>query len=619
MTKSIFTLFFSFLSFLLMAQNAGSLDLGFGTGGKVITSISAGADKAYATVIQSDGKIIVAGYTSSTITGKDFACVRYNANGTLDNSFGVSGIVTTDLQIGSDDIAYSITLQTDGKLLVAGYSDNGSNKSAAIVRYKTNGTVDSTFGTNGKVFTDFEPSKQDEIKVIKFHALTGKIIVGGASISSTTISKPVVARYNSNGTLDTTFNHTGIRLLWVTNLDYQYLFSVEDLSVQSNGKIYAAGWRDFPSMSWSADYWAAKINSDGTMDNTFSSDGVVTFNGTFNGNDKAYSLLLKSNNNIVIGGSSYIGDLYYRYNAFEVNSTANSVVSSYTKTISSGFGVNEIAYGLAEDLNGKLVLAGSTGTTSNKSFGITRANADFTNDATFNGTGYTTTTFGSNALSEAFDVAIQQDDNKIVAVGYTGNDFAIARYLGTTIPQLDSLRLLTPADLSVNLDTFQTLDWSTAPGATQYQFSIDVSSNFNVNPTTTLLSNSSITVTQLAYNTTYFWRVRATDGTNFGNWTTPWQFKTKAKVVTAVKNRQIENMSIYPNPVKNILTVSMPNLVEKNARLILFSVNGVSVKEAVFSSSQLSVDVANLPAGAYIYQIKFNDDVVKTGIIDVAK
>jgi hypothetical protein len=111
--------------------------------------------------------------------------------------------------------------------------------------------------------------------------------VGGASIISSSVSKPFVARYLSNGNIDTTFNNNGIRLLWITNLDYQYLFSVEDLAVQSNGKISVVGWRDFPGLSWDSDYWACRINSDGAMDVTFSSDGVNVFNGNYNGHDRA--------------------------------------------------------------------------------------------------------------------------------------------------------------------------------------------------------------------------------------------------------------------------------------------------------------------------------------------
>lgn len=147
------------LGIIIIASNvysqSGSLDSSFGTGGKVITSINSGADKAYAVALQTDGKIIVAGMTTNASTGKDFACLRYNSDGTLDSTFGTSGIVTNDVQTGSDDVVYSIAIQADGKIILAGYSDDGSNKNAALIRLNTNGTLDTSFGTSGKGINRF--------------------------------------------------------------------------------------------------------------------------------------------------------------------------------------------------------------------------------------------------------------------------------------------------------------------------------------------------------------------------------------------------------------------------------------------------------------------------------
>ena len=117
------------------------------------------------------------------------------------------------MQFGSDDVAYSLAIQSDGKIILGGYSDDGSQKKAALVRYNSNGTIDSSFGTSGKALTSFELTQSSEIKVLKIHALTGNIIVGGNTVISTNKAKPVIARYKSSGILDTTFNTTGIKLL----------------------------------------------------------------------------------------------------------------------------------------------------------------------------------------------------------------------------------------------------------------------------------------------------------------------------------------------------------------------------------------------------------------------
>ncbi|MDD4575593.1 MAG: T9SS type A sorting domain-containing protein [Bacteroidales bacterium] len=591
-------LILSFMSTLnLLAQPAGSLDPSFGNNGKVITSITAGQDHAYGIVVQSDGKIIAAGHSTSTITGKDFAMVRYNADGTLDNTFGINGLVTTDLQLGSDDVAYSIALQADEKIVLAGYSDNGSNKDAALVRYNTDGIIDSTFGNNGIVITDFENSQQDEIKVVKIHPL-GNIIVGGTTIISSSVSKPVIARYLSNGVLDNSFNNNGIRLLWITNLDYQYLFSVEDLVVQTNGKISAVGWRDFPGMQWDSDYWACRINSDGTMDNTFSSDGVNVYNGSFNGHDKAFAMLLKPNNNILMAGGGYQSTLKYDFTMFELNSNGN--IGSWSAKADWGSTLDDIAYGLAEDHNGRFVLAGSSGTSTNKTFALTRVNTNSSLDNNFGTSGKITTTFGSNTLNECFDIAIQSD-YKIVAVGYTGSDFAIARYLGDAIPELDNFQLITPANQSINQNFANlTFDWSDAFGATSYEIDIDTSQTFNSTQTFTS-STSNYNAINILPNTKYYWKVKASDGTNWGAYSNVWNFTTKVDP-TSIYEVYFSNLKIYPNPSSDFIHIETNNLWLNKPYKIIDKL-GKEVFSGLIDNELTIIQLDKLSSGIYILQI----------------
>jgi len=502
------------------------LDPTFGNAGYVLTSVSSGQDKAYGISIQPDGKFVVAGFTTSGITGKDFVCIRYNSDGTIDNSFGTNGIVKTDIQTGSEDEAHSIALQTDGKIVLGGFSDNGFDRDAVLVRYNSDGTLDNAFGNNGIVITDFDSSFQDNISVVKIHGITGNIVVGGSADINTNRSKPVVARYLSNGVLDSTFNSTGIRLLWVHQYDYQYLFNVEDLVVQPNGKITGVGWRDFPTISPSSDMWAFRINSDGSMDITFSSDGVNVFNGPFNGHDKAFSMLLKSNNNITLAGGQYISTMEYYFSIREIN--ANGTATNWGTHADYGSFLNDIAYALKEDSNGKFVMAGSSGSTIAKTFALARVTPSGVLDNTFGTNGMITTTFGSNALNECFDMLLQTD-NKIVAAGYSGNDIVIARYLGSSMPQLDVFQLVSPANLAVNQNyASQTLDWTDAFGATSYEVEIDINQNFTSSPQTYTVSASTTTLTNLSPNTQYYWRVRASDGTNWGIHSSVWSFTTNS-------------------------------------------------------------------------------------------
>ena len=520
--KNIILILTVFATLNVLAQPSGTLDPTFGTAGKVTTSISSGQDKAYGVVVQSDGKIVVAGYSTSTATGKDFTVIRYNSDGSLDNTFGNIGVVTTDLQTGSDDIAYSIALQNDGKIILAGYSDNGSNKDAALVRYNNDGSLDNTFGNNGIVLTDFENSQQDEIKVVKIHQLTGNIIVGGSSVISTYVGKPVVARYLTDGTLDNTFNSNGIKTLWIRTSDNTKLFSVEDLVVESNGKISAAGWQRSLTPGINNEYWAARILSNGDMDETFSLDGVVNYS---HGSTLSTGLLLNSNKDFIICGSrQYLLDSYVQ--SFKINSNGNipAVPISY-----SGYNLNGYhkAYKIVEDMNGKYVMVGASGSSStSQSFLVGRLNTNLSIDNSFITTGFTTVSFGNN-LNEAFGVAVQTD-NKIIAVGYSGNNFAIARYLGDITPNLNDFQLILPTNLSTN-QNFASLsfDWSDAFGATSYEINIDVSPTFS-SPQTFSSSTSAYTVTNLLPNTQYYWRVRASAGGNWGAYSNTWSFTTNS-------------------------------------------------------------------------------------------
>ena len=112
----------------------GDLDTSFDTDGVVTTAIGASNDYVSSIALQSDGKIVVAGYTYNG-SNYDFAVVRYNADGSLDTSFSGDGVVTTAISGASVDVANSIALQGDGKIVVAGYSDNGSNDDFALARY----------------------------------------------------------------------------------------------------------------------------------------------------------------------------------------------------------------------------------------------------------------------------------------------------------------------------------------------------------------------------------------------------------------------------------------------------------------------------------------------------
>ncbi len=263
----------------------GSLDTSFGVGGKVRTNINR-EDGAFAAALQPDGKIVVAGSTSNN-NGDYFALARYNTNGTLDTSFGTGGLVTTDVVSNSEEQAYALALQADAKIVVAGVARNAS-EDFALVRYNTNGTLDTSFGAGGKVITDFTKSERAQAVAIQ---TDGKILAVGFSYDGET-GDFALARYNTNGSLDASFGAGGKVINPTAEYDTAYA-----VAIQANGKIIAAG-SNFPDPN----FVLRRYNTDGSIDNTFGSGGTVTTN--INGFDSAYAVTIQSDGKIIAAGSS---------------------------------------------------------------------------------------------------------------------------------------------------------------------------------------------------------------------------------------------------------------------------------------------------------------------------
>ncbi|MDZ8027125.1 MAG: DUF4347 domain-containing protein [Nostoc sp. DedQUE11] len=402
------------------------LDTTFNTTGKVTTDFNGSNDGSYRIAVQDDGKILVAGYSNNG-TNNDFAITRYNSDGTLDTTFNTTGKVTTDFNT-SNEIGYSITVQSDGKILVAGVSNNGTNDDFAIARYNSDGTLDTTFNTTGKVTTDF--NSNDEAGNSITVQSDGKILVGGYSNNGTN-DDFAIARYNSDGTLDTTFNTTG-------KVTTDFNGSNEggnSITVQSDGKILVAG---VSNNGTNNDFAIARYNSDGTLDTTFNTTGKVTtdFNAS---NEGGYSITVQDDGKILVVGVSNNGTnddfAIARYNS---DGTLDTTFNTTGKVTTDFNGNDEAGNSIAVQDDGKVLVAGYSNNGTNDDFAIARYNSDGTLDTTFNTTGKATTDFNGN--DEGGNSIIVQSDGKILVAGASNNgtnyDFAIARYLVNESPEV---------------------------------------------------------------------------------------------------------------------------------------------------------------------------------------
>jgi len=275
----------------------GSLDTTFSGDGKVIADFGGGENGTFGGLaIQSDGKIVVAGYLVNGSNG-DFTVHRYNANGTLDTTFHEDGMVNIGFGSGRNDYASDLAIAAGGKLVVVGCSCDSSfdNCNFAIARFNPNGSLDTTFSADGKVTTDFGGYDDGDSIVIQSN---GKIVVAGYSEVAGD-SSFALARYNTNGSLDTTFSADGKVL---TNPILGVIDWISGLVIQSNGKLVVAG---RTGDIGSRDFILARFNPNGTLDNTFSGNGWLTTD--FGGDDYAWDIAIQANGRLVVIGRTNVG------------------------------------------------------------------------------------------------------------------------------------------------------------------------------------------------------------------------------------------------------------------------------------------------------------------------
>jgi uncharacterized delta-60 repeat protein len=269
----------------------GSLDAGFGQGGTVIDFQSANSyyNQILNLVIQPDGRILAGGnLDNESAGGINFAVVRYNTDGTRDTSFGSGGVATTNLGLG--DRAYGLALQADGKVVLAGVSSEGNSISVfALTRYTTAGQLDATFGSGGVVITDLQGTYEEAHDLVI--QPDGKIVVAG-QVDSSGAFPPVndfaVARYNADGSLDGGFGSSG-----TTVTDFGADDTTSGTALQPDGRIVVAGTTSNGTHAGIARYTpngALEVSDFSTPSGTQASrvlvqaDGKIILVGTYNNN-----------------------------------------------------------------------------------------------------------------------------------------------------------------------------------------------------------------------------------------------------------------------------------------------------------------------------------------------
>jgi uncharacterized delta-60 repeat protein len=415
--------------------NAGDLDPTFGTGGKVLTDFVGPIDaSAAATVIQPHGKIVVAGtgiLTNENLPYRDFLLARYNPDGSLDATFGNSGLVNTEF-FGYGQYQYrqavsGLAVGPDGKIVVIGAHQGSSTLLFGVARYTANGVLDPTFGGGGTVATVVGVPTgvviQPDNKII---------VVGNMLQPNGSPEYAIVARFNIDGSLDSTFGTGGEIVASNT--------SAEAVALQIDGKIIVVGAFSSNSFSFNSSAFIERFNPNGSPDSGFNTGALATLytsvaNGVVLQGDgrilitcpfgyptapKPFLVRLNSDGTI----DTTFGNNGHVVEAVSATGIALQSDGSLDSTFGSG-GIAALAIsaaGLLIQGDGKIVVVGG-----GINFAAERLDSNGAIDTTFGTGGQVTTGFNGTIASTADSVVIQTD-GKIIVAGSAANEVALVRY-----------------------------------------------------------------------------------------------------------------------------------------------------------------------------------------------
>jgi uncharacterized delta-60 repeat protein len=421
---------------------AGDLDSTFGSNGKVISDLFGQSEVAGAIALQNDGKIVVAGYSGLLTASQraDFALARYNPDGSLDITFGNGGKVVTDFDPTHRDQANALAIQSDGKIIAAGFtsftgSDDNTDYAFALARYNADGTLDTSFGNGGKVVTNisnpsgFNIYYRESINAIAIQS-DGRIIATGTAFLNFTQSMDFTTiRYNTNGSIDNSFGTNGrVFTNFANTTPSEPNDAAGEIFIQNNGDILVAGRVHHLAF----DYGIARYHSNGSPDTTFGQGGQVTTNALHqaSGNaSKETAMAVQSDGKIIIGGFTQSNGInMFALTRLQTNGNPDSTFGNGGQASTNLSGVIR---SLKIQSDGRIIAAGTSADNSGD-FRLARFNINGSLDENFMSGSTVTTDFSGNA-DQLFATAIQSD-GKIIAAGSTTNsagnfDFAVARYL----------------------------------------------------------------------------------------------------------------------------------------------------------------------------------------------
>jgi uncharacterized delta-60 repeat protein len=596
-----------------------TLDNTFNSTGIVTNSLGSGTDyEAQAVKQQTDGKLVVV--VNDNILGltPTFKVTRYNTNGSLDNTFGIAGVASANIN-GFTAQTTDLIIQPDGKILVSGYYNDGIYDNGLLMRYNTNGTLDNTFGVAGLIILQAVFSANQQFNKLALQA-DGKIVTGGWTDNGIfNLRHNLITRHKTNGQLDSSFAVNGIFINIPNNAQNEVL----DLKIQPDGKIVFCGYTQNVQFMFDFQATLSRITTTGVLDSVFATNGLATFNLSSD-DESAFDMVIEPNGKITISGWTLLNGSDYDNFLARYNSNG---------TLDNTFGTNGSVYydintkdnnvfGLVQQADGKYLVCGGAYTTT--SFGIpngvwvARYNVNGTYDSTFNSIGYIITTITVNEACTANDIILQADGKIVIAGEHSYNasnntGLVICRYNNSlnVVPQI----ILNTPNGGENwlIGSTQAITWANAQTPNvKLEFTTDVGT-WNTIVASTPASSSSYN--WVVPNTpSNFCKVRVSEvsgtGIDSSNNIFNIDFPT-SNTETTLNN----NILVYPNPVKDILYIT--SQTEPIHEITIYNNFGAVVKSIkVNKGNSANVDISDLANGCYNIEINkgnpiFNKIIIK--------
>lgn len=409
------------------AAAPGALDPLFSGDGKVLEDFAGSPTSSVLNDVlqQGDGKLLVAGYRRDETLTPAMAVARFNSDGTLDTSFSSDGRQSVTFS-GGRSSAQAVALTPGGKPLLAGSASNGTNLDFAVVRLDATGSVDGSFGTGGSVTTAIGAGNDgaNALQVLS----DGRLRAAGYSATAGSNGQDIaVVGYKANGELDNTFGNGGKLLVNLGGDD-----TANALRVQSDGRLLLAGASE-NLLTGLQSFAVVRINSNGSLDNTFSQDGRVATSFGAGTSSAAFASLRQSSGRIVVVGCSQEGlatDTDVALARYLSDGTLDTSFGNGGLRVTDVNGGNDCGYDIIEQFDGKLLVVGTAANGGNgDDFLLVRYTANGNLDTGFGDGGKLTTAVSGGGTPDRAYAAVEQADGQVVAAGVSGNKLALARYL----------------------------------------------------------------------------------------------------------------------------------------------------------------------------------------------